>query len=98
MENFSELVKGIDIKSRQLSLKYEKLQKQHVQLEEKLIETESKFQQLKTIIEEQEKQIQILTIAKSIPTGKDANLAKKKINELLRELDNCIDLLNNKTI
>lgn len=98
MENFSELVKGLDIKSRQLSLKYEKLKKQHTQLEGKLSNTENLLQELKKTIEEQEKQIQILTIAKSIPTGKDANLAKKKINELLRELDNCIDLLNNKTI
>lgn len=98
MENFSDLVKGIDIKSRQLSLKYEKLKQQYVLTENKLLETEKVIEQLKETIEEQEKQIQILTIAKSIPTGKDANLAKKRINELLRELDNCIDLLNNKTI
>lgn len=97
MENFSDLVKGIDIKSRQLSLKHEKLKKQHAQLEEKLAETEKLMQRLKETIEEQEKQIQILTIAKSIPAGKDATLAKKKINDLLRELDNCIDLLNKKT-
>ncbi len=98
MENFSDLVKGIDIKSRQLSLKYEKLKQQYIRTENKLLETEKEIEQLRETIEQQEKQIQILTIAKSIPTGKDANLAKKRINELLRELDNCIDLLNNKTI
>jgi predicted patatin/cPLA2 family phospholipase len=98
MENLSDLVKGLDIKSRQLALKHKKLKDDFEQLQNKYAETEKSINQHKQTILELEKQIQILTIAKSIPTGKESSTAKKKINELLRELDTCIDLLNNKTI
>lgn len=98
MEDLSNLVKGLDIKSRQLSLKHKKLKNDFEQLQKKHLETENIITQHKQTILELEKQLQILTIAKSIPTGKESSIAKKKINELLRELDTCIDLLNNKTI
>jgi predicted patatin/cPLA2 family phospholipase len=98
MEDLSDLVKGLDIKSRQLALRYKKLKHDFDQLQNKNLETENNITQYKQSILELEKQIQILTIAKSIPTGKESSIAKKKINELLRELDTCIDLLNNKTI
>jgi hypothetical protein len=98
MEDLSDLVKGLDIKSRQLSLKHKKLKNDFDQLQKKYLETENIITQHKQTILELEKQLQILTIAKSIPTGKESSIAKKKINELLRELDTCIDLLNNKTI
>ena len=98
MEDLSDLVKGLDIKSRQLALKHKKLKNDFEQLQKKHFETENNITQHKQTILELEKQLQILTIAKSIPTGKDSSIAKKKINELLRELDTCIDLLNNKTI
>jgi hypothetical protein len=98
MEDLSDLVKGLDFKSRQLALKHKKLKNDFDQLQKKHLETENIIIQHKQTILELEKQIQILTIAKSIPTGKESSIAKKKINELLRELDTCIDLLNNKTI
>jgi hypothetical protein len=98
MEDLSDLVKGLDIKSRQLALRYKTLKDDFKKLELKHIETENNIHQYKQTILELEKQLQILTIAKSIPTGKESTIAKKKINELLRELDTCIDLLNNKTI
>ncbi len=98
MEDLSKLVKGLDIKSRQLVLRHKTLKDEFIKLEQKYLETENSLLQQKKIILELEKQIQILTIAKSIPTGKESSKAKKKINELLRELDTCIDLLNNKTI
>ncbi len=98
MKDLSDLVKGLDIKGRQLALRYNKLKADFNSLQQKHIETENSIAQHKQLIVELEKQIQILTIAKSIPTGKESSTAKKKINELLRELDTCIDLLNNKTI
>jgi len=98
MEDLSDLVKGLDIKSRQLALKHKKLKNDFEQLQKKHLDTENNLTHHKQTILELEKQIQLLTIAKSIPTGKESSIAKKKINELLRELDTCIDLLNNKTI
>jgi len=98
MDKLSGLVEGIDIKSRQLAIRLKTLKIEYGKLEQKYIETEKTNTLNKQTIIELEQQIQILTIAKSIPTGKDTSIAKKKINELLRELDKCIDLLNNKTI
>lgn len=98
MEDLSNLVKGLDIKSRQLALRYKTLIADFKKLQQQHLETVNNITQYKQTIVELEKQIQILTIAKSIPTGKESTIAKKKINELLRELDTCIDLLNNKTI
>ena len=98
MEDLSDLVKGLDIKSRQLALRYKKLKDDFSGLQKKEIENQKRITEYTNRILELEKQIQILTIAKSIPTGKESSIAKKKINELLRELDTCIDLLNNKTI
>lgn len=98
MEDLSNLVKGLDIKSRQLALRYKTLKNDFTKLEQKQLESEKLITQHKQTILELEKQLQILTIAKSIPTGKETSTAKKKINELLRELDTCIDLLNNKPI
>jgi|APDOM4702015023_1054809.scaffolds.fasta_scaffold12092_2 hypothetical protein len=98
MEDLSDLVKGLDIKSRQLALRFKKLKDDYMRLQQKHNEAENIVAQNKQLILELEKQIQILTIAKSIPTGEESSKAKKKINELLRELDTCIDLLNNKTI
>jgi hypothetical protein len=98
MEDLSKLVTGVDIKIRQLVQKHKILKEDFDKLEKKYFETENSLHQQKQLVLELEKQIQLLTIAKSIPTGKESSKAKKKINELLRELDTCIDLLNNKTI
>jgi hypothetical protein len=98
MEDLSDLVKRLNIKSRQLALRHKKLKDDFDKLQKINIENENSITHHKQVIIELEKQIQILTIAKSIPTGKESSIAKKKINELLRELDTCIDLLNNKTI
>ena len=98
MEDLSKLVKGLDIKTRQLALRFKTLKEDYEILKQQHLETENNIIQYRQTIIELEKQIQILTIAKSIPTGKESSTAKKKINELLRELDICIDLLNNKTI
>lgn len=98
MEDLSKLVKSLDIKSRQLALRHSTLKENYLNLTQKYSEAEKIISQHKQTILELEKQIQILTIAKSIPTGKETSTAKKKINELLRELDKCIDLLNNKAI
>ncbi|HPS46364.1 MAG TPA: hypothetical protein PKZ21_04250 [Bacteroidales bacterium] len=49
----------------------------------------------KVIIENLEKKLKILKIAKTLEIGKDNQQAKLKINELVREIDKCIALLNN---
>jgi len=98
MEDLSDLVKTVDIKIRQLALKHKTLKDDHAKLQQKLADTENSLIEYKQTAAKLEKQLQVLTIAKSIPIGTESSIAKKKINELLRELDTCIDLLNKRPI
>jgi hypothetical protein len=41
-----------------------------------------------------EEKIKMLKIAQGLGKGKDTTRAKLKINELIREVDKCINLLN----
>jgi nucleotide-binding universal stress UspA family protein len=56
--------------------------------------------QLKTIEEQKEeveslkKQVQALKIAKSVESIQDTGKVKEKIQDLVREIDRCIELLN----
>ncbi len=94
MKDVASLVSGIEYKVGKL------IERQHVQhAESKIYIVE--LQALKQTIQEQkqtikqlEDKIRILKIAKTIET-KEGNVdAKLKINELVREIDKCIGLLN----
>jgi hypothetical protein len=98
MDDLGKLTEGLSIKIRQLALRYKTLSADHEALKLLNGEKDKSIAAYKQTIVELEKQIQILTIAKSIPSGKGTTPAKKKINELLREIDNCIDLLNQNPI
>ncbi len=97
MGKISLTVRSLDVKIRQLALKFktvkqelEKTKKQNKQLEAQVVSQKNKIDFL-------EKEIQVLTMGKVLSGGEDAAVAKKKINELLREIDTCIDFLNNKS-
>lgn len=93
MQNFSTLVKGLEFKTRQLADRYHEAKKQMDALEIEKKQLESKLLQQQEIINELETKIHTLKITKSIHKGKETADAKKRINEMLRELDKCIDLL-----
>jgi len=98
MQQVGTLVKGIEYKSRQLADKLRSLRAAYQTLEQKYLQLEKANEQYKQSTQELEQKIQTLKIAKAIPKGKESADAKRKINELLRELDRCIDLLNNHPI
>lgn len=93
MQNFSTLVKGLEFKTRQLADKYNEAKKQIESLKSENEQLESKLLKQHELINELETKIHTLKITKSIHKGKDTAEAKKRINEMLRELDKCIDLL-----
>ena len=94
MKNTSTLVAGIEYKLRKLVDRHESLKKELQQQKEKITGLEQiTDQQLKTI-NQLEKNINILKIAKSLEPGKGTVEARTKINELVREIDRCIGLLN----
>jgi chromosome segregation ATPase len=94
MKNTSTLVAGIEYKLRKLVDRHESLKKELQQQKEKITGLEQLTdQQLKTI-NQLEENINILKIAKSLEPGKGTVEARTKINELVREIDRCIGLLN----
>jgi uncharacterized protein (DUF3084 family) len=98
MQPIGTLAKGIEYKTRKLVDKINNLQAAHDNLKEKYLQLEKTNEQIKQSTQELEERIQAIKIAKAIPKGKDSADARKKLNELLRELDRCIDLLNNHPI
>ena len=98
MQQIGTLAKGIEYKARQLADKLNSLAAAYQTLEQRCRQLEKSNEQYKQSTQELELKIQALKIAKAIPKGKELADAKRKINELLRELDRCIDLLNNHPI
>ncbi len=96
MQNLSTLVTGLEYKSRQVADKMKELHRSFDELQSKYLQLEEKYEQQKQTINNLDQKIQILKITNAIPKGKETADVKKKINELLRELDRCIDLLNNR--
>lgn len=94
MASFLELYNDVEYKIKQAALRLnesardiERLQEENSQLKEMLKEKESQ------VVELQEK-YELLTITKTILKKEDKIETKKKINDLVREIDNCILLLN----
>jgi inorganic pyrophosphatase len=81
--------KVIQLREQQLKLLYE------IRERKKEIEQIKEIQeQQKQTIKELEDKIKLLKIAKTTETKEGAVDAKLKINELIREIDKCIGLLN----
>ena len=94
MKDLELLVSGIEYKVRKLTGQMEVLKEElnRVVLEKQALETivRDKRNEVKTL----EEKIKLINVAKSIESGKDSAQAKQKINELVREIDKCIGLLN----
>ena len=94
MKETGILIQGVEYKIRKLLNHYNKLKESNETIQ-------NDFQKLKLDIEEKNKfidelklEIQKIKLAKSLESKEGPNEAKIKINELVREIDNCIGLLN----
>jgi chromosome segregation ATPase len=94
MENVDKMITSIEFKVKRLI-------EQHNEIKENLQRHQNEIQELKTINEQHQKtiielkeRITLLKIAKSTETKEGAVDAKLKINEMVREIDKCIGLLN----
>ena len=81
-------VKGLMDSNTQLSIQKENLENEIVQLT-------SVIEQQKTELESFDEKVKMLKMAKSLEGDSESNKEMKlKINELVREIDKCIALLN----
>lgn len=93
-ENIKTIVEEIDYKIRKLKHDYEeavnviKLQEEQIRNQDKII------QKQKEEIEQINQKVKLIKLSKTIENKRDLTQTKLKINELVREIDNCISLLN----
>jgi uncharacterized coiled-coil DUF342 family protein len=94
MESVITLVSGIDFKVRKLIEKVEILENENVKLQNIIEDLKTETNNQKLTIEEFQERIKVLKLAKSLTKEESRTEVKLKINELLREIDNCVRLLN----
>lgn len=91
-----DLVKQLLEKTKLLAEKYQQLLIKNNELEFQLAELKLKIEQQNEIIKDLEERNKILKLAKSLNGNADENISgiKLKINELVKEIDKCVALLN----
>ncbi len=94
MESPGTLISGIEYKVRKLIGQVARLQNENRELKDRIEEYKNKSINLELRIDQQQEKIRILKLAKSLSKEESKTEVKLKINELLREIDNCVRLLN----
>ncbi|MFH1121092.1 MAG: hypothetical protein V1775_14835 [Bacteroidota bacterium] len=94
MKSAETLVAGIEYKVRKLIGQTGILQEEIVRLREEVNTLKSEIEILESIINEQQEKLKTLKLAKSLNKEEKRTDVKLKINELVREIDHCIGLLN----
>ncbi len=93
-DQVNEIINHIDFKIRKLKHDYQIVTSKNKEQEFKINELENIIQKQKQEIEHISQKIKLIKLSKSIENKRDLTETKLKINELVREIDNCINLLN----
>ena len=94
MMELEDLVSGIDFKLRKLIAQNQLLLTENQKLATDIQELKHKSVQDQNIINELEEKNKILKLSRTLETKEGSTEAKVKINELVREIEKCIGLLN----
>jgi uncharacterized protein YjgD (DUF1641 family) len=94
MKDVATLVSGIEYKMGKLIEQHHIQRVENKKCNTELLELKKVIKDQKQTIRELEDKIKILRIAKTLETKEGNVEAKLKINELVREIDKCIGLLN----
>jgi len=89
------LISGIEYKVRKLISQLKALRSENLLLKEDTNKLKNTLTEKEKKIKELESKINGLTIANLLESSKGTKEAKARINELVREIDHCIGLLNN---
>lgn len=90
------MVSGIEYKIRKVIDQYEALTSEKDKLNEELTNLKQINETQKKEIEQLENKIELLKLANPASQSGGDREAKARVNELLREIDKCIGLLNTK--
>lgn len=94
MDSISLKVSGLEYKVRKLIEQKKSLDSRVATLVSEIALLKQTIDEQLLIIRHQEKELSMLKTGRSISGESDATEAKERINELIREIDRCIMLLN----
>ncbi len=94
MTEVAGLVSGIEYKLGKLIGQHLRIRKDNERYIREISELKAVIERQETTVRSLEEKIKTLKIAKTIETKEGTVEAKLKINELVREIDRCIGLLN----
>ncbi len=94
MDDVRQLISGITQKLDQVTALRNEDRNEKIRLVEEVELQKRIVSEQKKTINELEDKIKILKITKSLEKGKENIDAKLKINEMLREIDKCIGMIN----
>lgn len=94
MGDLNTLLLGVEYKLKKLLEQYERCEKENQLLKNEIEEIKRINLDKNQTIDKLKDELQIVKLAKSIDSGEGSSDAKLKINELVREIDKCIGLLN----
>lgn len=87
-------LRNLEEKIRQLVEDHLKIKTERDLLIKKSVAQQKTIEEQTEEIESLKKQVQALKIAKSVESTQDTGKVKDKIQDLVREIDRCIELLN----
>lgn len=94
-EDYKNIITKLNENINSLMLLYSKVKENNIVLSNEVNKLNSELNIYKNKLEETEKKYDNLRLARSVVAGNsDDNEAKLKLNKIIREIDNCIALLN----
>ncbi len=94
MKLSDELITQIERKIEMLVSKLDSLKTENKLLTNQIKDLEETINNKNSELESLTKKIETIKISKAIEDGQEKEEVKKKINEILREIDRCVGLLN----
>jgi nucleotide-binding universal stress UspA family protein len=95
MDLVAEHFQKLEIKIKQLAEDHQRIKTERDLLIKQSVIQQQTIEEQQTELENLKKQVQALKIAKSVESRQETGKVKEKIQDLVREIDRCIELLNN---
>ncbi|MDD2345550.1 MAG: hypothetical protein PHY85_05335 [Bacteroidales bacterium] len=93
-DDIANVIDGIEHKVHSLCLINKKIKHENEHLRNQIVELKTDIETTKEQLNELENKIKIIKLSKSIENKRELTDTKLKINELVREIDKCIQMLN----
>lgn len=94
MERVNEYFRAVEHKMKQLVEDHQKTKTERDQLINQTVILKKKTEEQKEEIEKLTSQVRALQIARTVGSSEDTARVKGRIQDLVREIDRCIELLN----